>query len=305
MWDLAGFRVEGSPVGAVPWDRPPSIEIDGDRLRWRYVRFAGDDDPGEEFPVAFGPLVMTGRPMPTAVGRGMLLEFVGLPQRDVSSIAAFAGRWGVLHLCSHELPRTHPQTATPLPGDTLREGPFCQTVYGEELEGSESLIGWVWWARRARAVLRIASVFAGSGKRVDRLEEWSVLLPAQQVAETAADIKLGRVRLAREVETWLRVGAVVPRVDLLIEPRLRVAGWELFGMIALQLALAVTAGGFAFCHECGQGYTPKRQPVAGRRTYCDECRHRKVPGRDAARDSRRRPPQVRRLRGPVHASLDS
>lgn len=295
-WSLGGLTFEGSPVGAVPWDRPSFVEIDGERLRWRYVHFTGDDDPEEAFPVGFGPIVMTDRPVPTTVRLGILLEFVDLPRRNAEAISTFASRWGVLHLCRHELPRTHPRTASPLPGDDHRAGPYCQTVHGEALEGSESLGGWVAWARRALAVLRIAGKSAGGGGTVNLGEEWAVLLPPNEAAEAAADSDVGKFRLGAEVETWLRVGAVQPRIDLLKEPSFRVGGWELFGMIALQLAMAVTNGGFAFCHECGQGYVPKRQPVAGRRNYCDECRRRKVPKRDAARDSRRRPPETRRPR---------
>jgi hypothetical protein len=112
----------------------------------------------------------------------------------------------------------------------------------------------------------------------------------------AADRNVSKSRLGAEVETWLRIGAVQPRIDLLREPRLRVGGWELFGMIALQLASAITAGGLTFCHECATAYVPERQPAAGRRNYCLECRERKIPERDAARDSRQRPPETRRPR---------
>ena len=295
MFDLAGLRVDGSPVAAEPWDRPPLVWIDGDRLRWKYVRFAGDNDADDTFPVGFGPIGMTHRPLPTTVRLGILFGFVDLPRRDLTGIPLFASQWGVLHLCHHQLPRTHPQVVPALPGDERREGPFCQTVYGEDVEGSESLVGWVWWALRARSVLRIASTFRGANK-VNLGEEWATLLPPNEAETAAADSSVAKSRLGSEVETWLRVGAVRPRIDLLEEPHLRVGGVELFGMIALQLASAVTGGSVTFCTECGAGYVPKRQPVTGRRNYCEDCRASKVPQRDAARDSRRRPPETRRPR---------
>jgi hypothetical protein len=295
IWDLAGINVEGSPVAAVPWDRPPIVWIDGEFLHWKYVRFAGDTD-ADEFPVGFGPITMTDQPVPTPVGLGMLREFVNLQRRDVDAIAAFASRWGVLHLCRHLLPRTHPQPLPPLPGDEGRDGPYCQTVYGEDVEGSEPLAGWKWWALRARAILRIASTFDGDPSRVDLVKQWAILLPPPIAKAAAADNNVSRSRLGAEVETWLRIGAVQPRVDLLQEPHLRVGGQELFGMIALQLASAITGGGLTFCHECANAYVPKRQPAAGRRNYCEACRERKVPERDAARDSRQRPPGTRRPR---------
>lgn len=57
-------------------------------------------------------------------------------------------------------------------------------------------------------------------------------------------------------------------------PSLKLVGQrsELFGALGLQLVFAMSgAGGFVTCSGCGEPYTPKRQPIEGRRHYCQEC----------------------------------
>jgi hypothetical protein len=284
---IAGLDADGAPVAAMPWDRPPVVEIDGERLRWRYIRFADDQDP--KTPAVFGPLVITGRPMPTDVRLGLLREFIALAEPDPTAITSFASQWGVLHLCRYHLPRTHPQSSRLHPGDERRDGPFCQTVVAEDLAGSEAWADWVAWALRARSVVRLASAYAGARNRVNLAREWANLLPPMQAAKAAADSSIGRVRLAQDVERWLLLGDVRPRVSLQMDPHLRVGGLELFGSIALQLAMAVTAtAGLAFCSGCADAYIPERQPGAGRRNYCPFCRKSGLPERDASKAWRSR-----------------
>ena len=47
-------------------------------------------------------------------------------------------------------------------------------------------------------------------------------------------------------------------------------------------------GDWAFCSECGIGYTPKRKPATGKRNYCPRCVLTGVPGRNATRAYRER-----------------
>jgi len=70
-----------------------------------------------------------------------------------------------------------------------------------------------------------------------------------------------------------------------------------FGLLAIQLLLAIArAEGLATCAGCGAPFVSSRQPLAGkrvgrtiaRRNYCRDCRDRKIPLRDAARDYRKR-----------------
>ena len=123
------------------------------------------------------------------------------------------------------MPRTHPPLSPALEGDERREGRFCQTVYGEDVEGREALALWLTWARRGMAVLKIAAALEAGDKSVLDAE-WPILLPETKAIEAAADNQMGRARLGREVEAWLRAGDVVTRIDLSNEPHLRVGGWE-------------------------------------------------------------------------------
>jgi hypothetical protein len=57
----------------------------------------------------------------------------------------------------------------------------------------------------------------------------------------------------------------------------------LFGAIAVQLVLAISgAQGFAVCDACRNVYAPRRNPRAGERHYCQDCRDHNVPERHAA-----------------------
>ncbi len=66
-------------------------------------------------------------------------------------------------------------------------------------------------------------------------------------------------------------------------------GHGLFGNLAVQLMSAVSrTEGLALCSACGTPYLPPRQPRAGERHYCQECRKMGAPQRDASRQYRQR-----------------
>ena len=59
--------------------------------------------------------------------------------------------------------------------------------------------------------------------------------------------------------------------------------------LAVRLAFAAAASkGFWVCANCGSPYLPPRRPQRGRRNYCPECRKKRVPQRDAAREYKAR-----------------
>ena len=109
-------------------------------------------------------------------------------------------------------------------------------------------------------------------------------------------------RLAANLDYWMAAGDVCLRVRA--EGRSLVAFLgsnpfvnSAFGLLAIQLLLAITRSeGLATCAGCGAPFVSGRQPLAGRRVgrsiarrnYCQDCRDRKVPQRDAARDYRKR-----------------
>jgi len=272
LWQLAGLEVDNPRAAAKPWDRAPLVDIEGDRLRWQYVRLEGDEEIA-----AFGPIRFLSLPVETGVQPRLLIEFVDLADKTDDAIAAFARKWGLLHPCAHNVPRTHP----PLVGE-FRTGPFCDTVDAGAVAGSEPLAIWRVWASMGRAVVRIASQhrLETNGEQTD----WRFLLPEDQ-GQTVAEgsLEVAKARLATVVEVWLRIGAVQPKVDPLRPPHLFVSGVDLFGAIALQLAMVVTSSrGLSFCSGCGSAYSPTHQPTARRRHYCDDCRDAGVPVRDAS-----------------------
>lgn len=66
-------------------------------------------------------------------------------------------------------------------------------------------------------------------------------------------------------------------------------GWglSLFGALTAQAMTAVAGSSLAMCSGCGGVFVPNgRQPASGRRRYCQECRERGVPQRDAKADYR-------------------
>lgn len=272
LWQLAGLEVDNPNAAVKPWDRAPRVEVEGDRLRWQYVRLEDDEEIA-----AFGPIRFSSLPVETGVRPRLLIEFVDLADKNDDAIAAFARKWGLLHPCAHNVPRTHP----PLVGE-FRTGPFCDTVDGGAVAGLEPLAVWRVWASMGRAVVRVASQhrLGSNGDAAD----WSFLVPEDQVhTVVGGSLDVAKARLATVVEIWLRIGAVQPKVDLLRPPHLFVSGVDLFGAIALQLAMVVTSStGVSFCSGCGSAYSPTHQPAARRRHYCDGCRDDGVPVRDAS-----------------------
>ena len=284
LWQQAGLEVDNPPGMPKLRQRAPRIEIAGDNLQWQYVPMAGDEEA-----VAFGPIRVLALPVETGVKPPLLIDFINLAERSDQRIAAFAREWGLLHPCAHNLPRTHP----PLPGESTR-GPFCDTVDAAAVAGVEPLAVWRLWASMGQAVIRIKSrqtITTTRGIETNgELSDWQMLVLDDQVRGViGGSLDAAKVRLASVVEMWLRIGAVQLRVDPLKPPHLAVSGVDLFGAIALQLAMVVASTAeIAFCAGCGRAYAPAHRPYANRNNYCPACREDGVPVRDASAAYRRR-----------------
>lgn len=268
------------------------------------------------------------------VGTGVLEQFVKLAEAPAEAIRDYARRWGVLQLCAHGLPASHTRGShqretrvnfTP-PSDVLEgavrrygaqpawlphvgralnawadeAGVFgCRPLRVSDGDGLpqralfwEPLDPWRLFARHALAILRIA----------DRLKEGRVGLPADWacIAGDASwsrrqSVDGDRLALERLVNEWLVLGNVRPSMRWQSRSvDVRLAGPNLFSVIALQLAFAVAgAEGLVVCSGCGAAYAPttanrKRRPKAGQNNYCPRCRKSGVPERNAQRASRAR-----------------
>jgi hypothetical protein len=268
-WSLSGFP-DALVVDWPEWDRPASVSLDGDDLIWDYVAA----EEGAAFGWASLTETLSKRPSPAPADRNLLHDFLRLAEGTSEAVHAFASKWGMLHLCDHGLPRTHP----PLPG-VPRSTIYCQEFEVDDLHGREPVSGWLRWAATMRSVAVLAADFHAGETRRDHAEQWARLLPNREPPATSDQ---AAKELAEVVQLFLWYGLVMPWVDL-TGPRITIRGRELFGTLAVQLLLvAVQAEGLAICKGCRLPFAPKRRPAAKRRSYCPDCRAAGEPQKDAS-----------------------
>ena len=96
--------------------------------------------------------------------------------------------------------------------------------------------------------------------------------------------------LLSKANYWLRFTGVSPCLEWRRQqPALTLHVGGLFGALAMQLTLAICGtDGLAICSGCGFGYIPNRRPKVNQKNYCQECREKGVPLRDASRAYRAR-----------------
>jgi hypothetical protein len=276
---------------------PGAVELDGDRLIWnpqngRYKRTRST----------------------------MLDNFIGLCDADdfPAAVLAFAKKWGVLGVCEHGLPCSHnqsfsgppclPMLVTPLPRGATHSFD-TRTFTWRAIENSrmpevrfcEPIGAWWAWSRKMKALLAIAAE-VNQGKRA-RVEDWNTLkdiCPTGLEEPYVKDLQVARRELAWELDGWISIGQVRPRISWNRTP----SGWRfnldavsigpnLFGLLALYIASEVsgTGKGIVICSSCARSYRPERRLNPNHRNYCPDCRGdsgKQAARRDAARDYRRR-----------------
>jgi hypothetical protein len=269
--------VHGKVERPAPWDRwwVPSVTLDGNRLRWDIGSGAW-----------------------TRAGPGLLDGFLRLADAGPEAILRYAQRWGVFGICSHGLPSSHNRGPTPHPLLTVGEPPWCRPQGHDQGTPWEETQLWNDYARAFRALVSIAARLHDGDR--SRHEDWAAL----NVTPTAPWLRRDeRAQLAVVLTQFLEQGGVRPAIswkELADRPLLGFAGAGLFGALTMQLVLACAGSdGLALCSGCGVAYLPPRQPSAGTRRYCPECRRRKVDQRDAARAYRQR--KKPRNEGKAHA----
>jgi hypothetical protein len=258
---------------------------------------------------------------------GMLDDFISLCDAEDHrpAVLAYARRWGVLGSCRHNLPCTHnqppfcgtqvDQVPGSVPGSVPRvAAPMvpCLPMLVTPLpaEGSdfwfwEPVDAWCEWSRKAKALLVIAAQL--SRGKTARHEDWNLLKGNRDsgLGESSAepyvqDLRAARRELAWELDGWISIGQVRPRVAWNKTP----AGWRfsldavsigpnLFGLLALYIATEVagTEKGIAICSSCSKSYQPERRLNPNNRNYCPKCRGesgKQAARRDAAREFRKR-----------------
>ena len=254
------------------WIAPNIVEREGEKLLWRAT-------PGKEKRVH--------------PGRELIEDFIRLHDSPPDQIVKYAKRWGVLGLCSHGLPASHSFPSF------VSKIEVCEPVPAKRGSGysEESLEKWRDFSKQADGLLNIAAQ-VHKGLRV-RPEDWEVVFPLFATPSTTEThfeaLQPERHRIAYVVQRWLALGAVRPRFTWEgLTPTFELGGPTdkgagLFGALAVQLLLIISCiDGLAHCSGCGKPYIPSKRPQADRRSYCPECRKKKIPVRHAMTDMRQR-----------------
>lgn len=253
---------------------PAHVAIEGDRLTFTFEKKKG---------------------CPAAVP-SMLSEFIDLADAPVERIARYASRWGILHICEHDLPSSHMFTGSGRHGDWC---PYYARATSREGWHWEPLASWRRFSREARAILRVAhSLHSGAPGRP---QDWTDIVGSAEWAEMADDgegetapslgetVSFDEVVLTYVVRQWLQWGWV--NVEFEWSHRksmIQMKGIWLFGALAVHLMQAVARiEALTICSACGRAYVPARKPTAGRRHYCTHC-GLAAAQRAAARDYRAR-----------------
>lgn len=224
---------------------------------------------------------------------GRLLEsFVELADAPVKRILDYARRWGVFEVCEHDLPASHNPPPVPIPIDLRPRDklPWCHARGFWGARPWEGIEIWRGYSRKFRALLDLAARLH-EGK-VGEPDDWRRL----NVAVEDDRGRSGRVLEQDQVQLAVVLNQFISqaRVGITVEwdratPVVAMTGRGLFSALVTQLVLATArSDGLAICSGCAESYAPRRRPRGGQRRYCEKCRERKVPQRDAARDYYRR-----------------
>jgi len=272
------MTMEGRPLGDTlfPVGRaavPGYLKLRGDRLYWSWY------DP-ENVSTGLGPVEVN--------PKGMLDAFVRI--EDSRDVRRFAGRYGVLEICRHGLPASHNRPyASGEATYPSADIDWCYPLGWERRRRPWEPIGrWFHFRRQATALIKIGAAVR-QGRRPDA-SDWAALYEGLYAAPPHHDLPLEahRALLQSWINFWLSWGGVRPTLDWRKpQPDFYVGGGT-FGILALQLMLAVSGGHtLALCTGCGKPYRRRREPQAGRRNYCPNCGE-KVAARDRKRAERAR-----------------
>jgi hypothetical protein len=167
-------------------------------------------------------------------------------------------------------------------------------------------MAWRQWSRKAQALINIGAQL--NQERFPRVADWRVVkdLADSGLGETEQHLRdMGLVepdykcftrapknldkayrQLAYELDDWISIGQIRPRLSWKkrrAQDRIGPAdgarfsldavtsGPNLFGLLALDLALAIAGKSLAVCTACAKSYMPKRRPNPNRQNYCEYC----------------------------------
>lgn len=262
------------------WQAPQAVRLDGEWVEWDFLPEPANPGGADHDQFGFQNLPL---PVPAFEDRFPLHEFLALAESEADQIAGFIRRWGPLYLCRHNMPMTH----WPYGGErSRRRGRFCAHVFGDGASnGREPIRAYRTWAAMGRAIIAIqAELMLETADRFGRPEDWARVAGEAQPASRSVAIQ----KVQGHLNLWLALGLVQPMVSLDASPHYRLAGYGIFGAIALELGRAVIASGIALCAACGRAFTLTNQPRQGEDAYCPEPECKLVRNARAAGRSRRR-----------------
>lgn len=240
-----------------------------------------------------------------------LKEFLALARPAVpdEQILAYAQKWGLLELCPEGLPRTHPPhvpaSLAHAIGGMSQKSPCDRGGVGDP----ERIESWRYWAAQAASLAKIMAALRRGDLGSHR--DWDVILApgpwaggpdSERVLSHIAGqegylhnittIRNQRHLAVRALQRWIDLADLRPGIDWASSMRVKIEfrPASLFGALGLQLVLlCADVGGFALCHGCHAMIVPARRPgFPAHRVYCDDCRAKGVPQRDASLDHYRR-----------------
>ena len=223
-------------------------------------------------------------------------------------------------------PACLPMLVTPLPPEECSEripllvsgtarqyelsvrAPIAINAPESKIRHQEPIDAWRRWSQKAKRLLEIAGYLSASEstranhKKMPPFDAtpWYSDLDGS-APEPPVTLSAAREQLAEELDDWISIGQVRPRVSWNKTSK----GWRLdldavstgpnlFGLLGLYITneVAGTEKGFAICSSCARFYrTGTRRPNPKNRNYCPGCRGdngKQAAQRDASAAYRRR-----------------
>lgn len=255
--------------------------------------------------------------------RELLPTFINLVDAPAEKIVNFAKKWGVLNLCTHDVPAGHdpeywptklieayPSPQLKAPGWTS-EFPImlgtwhCCLATGDYDKGLrwESVQAWRHWSRVGRATLNVAARLRSN--KIGPEAEWRIACTTEGFPAGPGswalpkDINEGWRVISGYLNYWLKLGSASLFTEVTGKRIGIVVGkGSLFGALAVQLSLAISgADGPVVCSNCKDFYVAQRRPRLEQDNYCPSCRSAGIPQKNASAAYRTRKRERHKPRG--------
>jgi hypothetical protein len=286
-WEIANLALAKGPLRVGNWPRPAWVSVDGSVVRYALADREARGPGGSVW--RFAAVEERSEAMLRGFVRLADVSDARLPAR----LRRFAPRWGVLGLCRHGLPATHPITVEMLPLETPC-GLWMQPT------GTEPVSLWREYARQARAVLDVAAALVSEEVAATELRPglqsptaseqeaaaWSIALrpfpPGSTAPPVLGDLLQGPDRvtqrrwlLDRAIARWTNVAGIQLVPDFAGPQPVRLGVRSLFGALAVQLLFAVVRAPFTrSCAGCGKLFSPSRKPRGDEKSWCPRCKRK-------------------------------